>query len=379
MRISHGKESSDFERAQEQDETSSAEAVPIMLLLALKLMAVSTFAIKGVGKGTRKPHSHHLEVGDGKPRALSQRLLRMLQEQLLCTVSGKLLSTRMEWDFICRNVFTAMQSPRFDASTPSTDVVMDILQFELARSIKAGNLDDLVENLREDLSLTPVASLCHDFRLLRLDHGAGDHIKGHLERFTLEHCPQFLVLSTVLRARERSAHILVDGRKQAISPNLFALLSVVRSHLLSKETWTYIWADTICSDDISLDKWEDQAVLVHDIYKSAEMVITWLNHEFDYAPLVNIAWLGSDTRDAKVLGTLQLPLHCRDNARLLSQRVETLGKRSVLWSMYLELHKDAFGSTHCRKPEFIYFTPASSVNSYTRSCCTKESCVALNE
>jgi hypothetical protein len=98
--------------------------------------------------------------------------------------------------------------------------------------------------------------------------------------------------------------IYVDGHELLVTENLYAALSHLRDHRLTR----LLWIDAICIDQTNHPEKEDQIQLMSKIYGLAQRVIVWLGKATDSSDLAikEIRAAGSNRRSSfSGDGTLQ--------------------------------------------------------------------------
>ncbi|PSN61755.1 HET-domain-containing protein [Corynespora cassiicola Philippines] len=173
----------------------------------------------------------------------------------------------------------------------------------------------------EEFQYDPLDLGRRSIRILRLFAGSRSYIECEIfeARLFQEDCVPFEALSYVWGSLEKSYSIQLNGKRLAVTKNLYVALQ----HMRFKKKDRILWIDAICIDQNNAKERGHQVQQMGDIFSQAEQVIFWLGHSTLDVGLLMAAlkrlersshenfcngWLLSDKRWLQLWSETQFPL-----------------------------------------------------------------------
>lgn len=163
-----------------------------------------------------------------------------------------------------------MNAPRH--SDPNPIQAIEVLQDDRRRNERGRANSPISGSLRTSL-YTPLDTRHPEIRLIQLLPGSeGEPIECSLTVHWLSNAPRYGAVSYVWGDPEQTARILVGGRQQEVTMNLYAFLK----HFRNATEVRVLWIDALCiNQDNTLEK-NHQVGIMGEIYKRCHVVLVWL-------------------------------------------------------------------------------------------------------
>jgi hypothetical protein len=121
-----------------------------------------------------------------------------------------------------------------------------------------------------------------EIRLLKLFpslQGGKDEIRGTLIHVSIDNAPKYEALSYAWGKKPAVEHIIIDGAKLLVKPNLMAAMHMLREGLdlqSSQDNPRVLWIDAICINQNNSSERTQQVGFMCQIYSQLSRLIVWL-------------------------------------------------------------------------------------------------------